>query len=189
MKLEKIEGFGEEIWANINGFDGKYKISIEGEVISMNYNNTGKPKLLKQKINKRTGQCEVKLSKNNIAKNYMVARLMGETFIPNPLFKDEVMHLSQDKSDNSVDNLEWAYKSETRHNMYNKGSRKVGKATKTKISYKGRNYKRYSQIAKELGINQKTFYNRIYLGWNLWEALEVPVGRRGEESGEKEKGF
>jgi hypothetical protein len=29
----------------------------------------------------------------------------------------------------------------------------------------------------------------MYLGWNLWEALEVPVGKRGENDGEKEKGF
>ena len=110
----------------------------------------------------------------------MVARLVAEAFIPNPLFKDEVMHISKDKQDNSVNNLQWAYKSETRHNMYNKGSRKVGKPTKTKITYKGKNYKRYSQIAKDLGINKKTFYNRMNLGWNLWESLEVPVSKRGE---------
>lgn len=171
----------DEIWADIFGFDGKYKISTKGQVISMNYNNTGKPGLLKQKINKKTGQCEVKLSKNNIAKNYMVARLVGETFIPNPLFKDEVMHISKNKLNNSVKNLKWAYKSETRHNMYNKGSRKVGKPTKTKITYQNKNYKNYSQIAQELGINIKTFYNRISLGWNLWEALEVPVAKRGEK--------
>lgn len=169
----------EELWDDIPGFDGKYKISTEGRTVSMNYNNTGKPGLLKQKINKKTGQSEVKLSKNNIAKDYMVARLVAERFIPNPLFKDEVMHISKDKQDNSVDNLKWAYKSETRHNMYNKGARTT-KGTKTKITYKGKNYKRYSQIAEHLGINKKTFYNRLNLGWNLWEALEVPVAKRGE---------
>lgn len=169
-----------EIWEDIAGFDGKYKISTEGRVVSMNYNNTGKPGLLKQKINKRTGQCEVKLSKNNIAKDYMVARLVAETYIPNPLFKDEVMHISKEKTDNSVDNLKWAYKSETRHHMYNKGSRKI-KGTNTKITYKGKNYKNYKSIAIKEGINLKTFYNRLYnLNWNLYEALEVPVGRKGE---------
>lgn len=66
---------------------------------------------------------------------------------------------------------------------------KIGKATKTKISYKGRNYKRYSQIAKRLGINQKTFYTRMYLGWNLWEALEIPVGKRGESGEKREESF
>ncbi len=179
----------EEIWSDIPGFENKYQASTNGQIGSLNYNNTGKFGILKQKINKRTGQCEVRLSKDNVAKDYMVARLVAETYIPNPLFKDEVMHISKEKTDNSVGNLEWAYKSETRHHMYNKGSRKNGKATKTKISYKGKNYKRYSQIAKELGINQKTFYTRMYLGWNLWEALEVPVGKRGENDGEKEKGF
>lgn len=118
----------KEIWSDIPGFEKKYQISTKGNVMSLNYNNTGMPHLLKLKINQKTGQCEVKLSKNNITKNYMVARLVAEVFIPNPLFKDEVMHLSQDKSDNSVDNLEWAYKSETRHNMYNKGCRKNRKS-------------------------------------------------------------
>ena len=166
----------EEIWADIAGFDGKYKISTEGNVLSMNYLNTGKPHLLKKKINKY-GFAEVKLSKNNIAKDYMVSRLMGETFIPNPLFKDIVMHKSKNKLDDSVDNLRWAYYSEEKHNTYNKGCRKI-KGTKNKISYKGKSYKSYKDLALANGINVNTFYQRLYLlNWNIYEALEVPVGK------------
>ena len=36
-----------ETWVDIKGFEGKYQISNQGHVISLNYNNTGKPKLLK----------------------------------------------------------------------------------------------------------------------------------------------
>lgn len=136
-------------------------------------------KELKQKINNKTGLCEVKLSKNNKTKDFMVARLVAEHFIPNPLFKDEVMHISINKLDNSIENLSWAYKSETKHNMYNKGSRKVGKPTYTKITYNGKNYKKYSQIAKDQNIGRSTFYKRLYkLNWSLYEAAEIPVGRR-----------
>ena len=27
-------------------------------------------------------------------------------------------------------------------------------------------------------MNIKTFFNRMQMGWNIYEALEVPVGRR-----------
>lgn len=168
-----------EIWKDIVGYDGRYKISTQGNVMSMNYNNTGKPKLLKQKINKKTGECEVKLSINNIAKDYMVARLVAIHFIPNPLFKEEVIHISKNKTDNSVKNLKWAYHSESKHHMYNKGCRKIGKPSFTKITYENKNYKNYSEIAKDKKIKLCTFYQRLYnYNWNLYEALEIPVGKR-----------
>lgn len=56
-----------EEWTDIKGYEGKYIISNTGKVVSLNYNNTGKPKESKLKINKY-GYNEVKLSKNNKAK-------------------------------------------------------------------------------------------------------------------------
>lgn len=168
----------EEIWVDIMEYEGKYQVSNTGKVRSLNYNNTGKIKELKLKVNKY-GFLEVKLSKDNKTKDFMVARLVAEHFLPNPMFKEEVIHISKNKTDNSVENLKWAYHSESKHHMYNKGCRKIGKPTKTKITYNGKNYKTYSKIAKDNNINLKTFYNRLYnLNWNLWEALEVPIGRR-----------
>lgn len=168
----------EEQWVDINGFEGKYIISNKGRIVSLNFNNSHKPQEIKQKVNSKTGLLEVCLSKNNKRYFFMVARLVGEHFIPNPLYKDEVMHISKDKTDNSVENLKWAYRSESKHNMYNKGCRKIGKPTFTKITYEGKNYNTYSKIARYKGINLGTFYNRLYnLNWNLYEALEVPVGR------------
>ena len=58
----------KEVWVDIIGYDGKYQLSNTGKVRSMNYNNTGKIKELKKKLNKSSGCYEVKLSKNNIAK-------------------------------------------------------------------------------------------------------------------------
>lgn len=170
----------EEIWKDIYGYEGKYQVSNTGKVRSLNYNNTSIVRELKQKIN-RYGYMEVKLSKNNKAKDFMVARLVAMHFIPNPNYKDEVMHISKDATDNSVLNLKWAYHSESKHNMYNKGCRKTGTPTYTKITYKGKNYKSYSSIAKKEGINIKTFFNRLYMNWSLYEALEVPVGRSNNE--------
>jgi hypothetical protein len=169
-----------EIWVDILGYEGKYQVSNTGKVRSMNYNNTGLIRELKQKKN-RYGYMEVKLSKNNKTKDYMVGRLVAIHFIPNTNYKEEVIHISKDATDNSVSNLKWAYHSESKHNMYNKGCRKIGKPTHSKITYEGKNYRNYTAIARKKGMNIKSFYNRMYLGWSLYEALEVPVGRRNNE--------
>lgn len=170
----------EEVWKDIKGYENKYQVSNTGKVRSLNYNNTKEIKELKQYIN-WTGLANVCLSKNNKRKFYMVARLVAETFIPNPLFKEHVIHISKDKLDNSVENLAWAYISEEKHHTYNKGSRK-GNPTYTKISYNGKNYNNYKDIAKDLKINQRTFYKRLYeLDWSLYEALEIPIGKKGGE--------
>ena len=67
----------EEIWKDIEGYEGKYQVSNMGNVRSLNYNNTGKPRNLKQKIN-RYGYNEVKLSKFNKTKNFLVSTLVAK---------------------------------------------------------------------------------------------------------------
>ena len=164
-----------EEWVDIIGYEGKYQVSNTGKVRSLNYNNTGQIKELKQKLN-RYGYYEVKLSKNNITKNYMVGRLVAQAFIPNPSFKPKVIH-KRNVKDNSIQNLKWAYESEAMHNQYN-NSHRQGKSSNTIITYNNKKYKRYIDIAKDLGINKRTFCKRIYnLHWSLYEALEIPVGR------------
>ena len=168
----------EEIWEDIPGYVGKYQISKNtGDIISLNYNNTGKAHKLKPKINKK-GYLEVKLSKNNKTKNFLVSTLYARTFLENKNFKDTVMFVSKDKLNISEKNLKWAYFSERQHNAYNKGARKIGKPSYTKITYEGKKYKSYEQIRKEYGLNISTFEKRLYVyGWSLPEAIEVPVGR------------
>lgn len=163
-----------EVWRDIIGYEGKYQVSNTGKVRSMNYNNTNKIQELKLKLN-RYGYYEVKLSKNNTTKDFMVGRLVAQHFIPNTNFKSKVIH-KKDVKDNSVSNLEWAYESEAMHNQYNTHKRE-GKSSNTKITYNNKGYKRYSDIAKDLGINKNTFYKRMKLGWSLYEALEIPTGK------------
>ena len=165
----------EEIWKDIKGYEGKYQVSNTGKVRSLNYNNTGKTKELKLKLNKY-GYYEVKLSKNNKTKDFMVGKLVAEHFI-NTTKKNnkmEVMHIRNSK-DNSVENLRYAYRSEILHNMYKKGSRKIGKPSKNIITYKGKSYKSYSDIGKDYGIDSRNFFKRIYRGWTLDEATAIKV--------------
>lgn len=172
----------EEIWKNIKGYDGKYQVSNKGNVRSTNYNNTGKTKLLKLKLN-RYGYYQVYLSKNNIKKGFMVGRLVAEAFIPNPQNKPKVLHIGE-VTNNNVENLMWAYESEAMHHFYNKRARK-GRPSFTRITYNGKNYNKYTDIAKDVGIKDRTFRKRMELGWNLYECLEIPVGKWSLENENK----
>lgn len=174
MRTIKIQ----EEWKDIEGYEGKYQVSNTGNVRSLNYNNTGKPRILKIKINKY-GFAEVTLSKNNKSKDFMLARLVAGAFIPNPCNKPKVMHISKDGTNNCIDNLKWAYDSEVKFNMYKKGSRKIGRPSGNIISYNGEKYKRYKDMSEKFGISGRIFYKRINRGWTLQEALEIPKSKGG----------
>lgn len=93
----------EEIWKDVKGFEGKYKISNLGRVMSLNYKNTGKTGFIKPVKNK-DGYLIVKIfSDKRYTKS--IHRLVGEAFIEKP--KLEINHLNGNKEDNSIDNLEW----------------------------------------------------------------------------------
>lgn len=166
----------EEKWVDIKGFEGKYKLSSKGKVLSINFNNTGKPKLLKLKVN-RYGYNEVKLSKNNKTKNYLVITLVAEHFLKK-LGPDMIpIHIGE-INDDSVENIAYGYRSEMLHLMYKKGHRKVGKPTRNIVSYKGKQYKTFSEMAKDYGLDMKNFDKRVKRGWTLEEALEIPTKRK-----------
>lgn len=163
----------KEMWVKVNGYP-KYEISNTGKVKSLNYNNTGKPQELKIKINKY-GFAEVSLSKNNKKKDFMLARLVAEHFVPNPKNCPVVTNIDNDKTNCSADNLKWVYISESRYLMYKKGNRKVGIPSEYKISYNGKAYKSYSDMAKDYGLTAHQLFKRLDRGWDLDLALNVPV--------------
>ena len=94
-----------EIWKDVVGYEGLYKVSNFGNVLSLNYNGTGKSKLLKQFYH--IGYRRVMLVKNGIKKKLLVHRLVAEAFIPNPNNYPCVNHKDENRGNNHVDNLEW----------------------------------------------------------------------------------
>lgn len=111
-----------EIWriAVYDGevYEGLYKVSNLGRILSLNYKNTGKAELMTP-VEIPNGYLQVTLSKNKERKTCYVHRLVAETFLENPENKPEVNHKDEDKTNNfvflnedgSVDkeksNLEW----------------------------------------------------------------------------------
>ena len=111
-----------EIWktAIYDGeiYEGLYKVSNLGKILSLNYRNTGKADLMNTG-KRKDGYLQVQLSKNKERKNCYVHRLVAETFLPNPDNLPEVNHKDEDKTNNFVflnedgtvnkkkSNLEW----------------------------------------------------------------------------------
>lgn len=94
-----------EEWRCISGYNGVYEVSSQGNVRNAMTGRILKPGML------RNGYLIVVLSKSNTRKTCTVHRLVAEAFIPNPLGLSQVNHCDEDKTNNSVDNLEWCSQS------------------------------------------------------------------------------
>ena len=115
----------DEIWKDIKGCEGKYKISNKGRVLST---IRKKHKILKHDIHfgmTKKGYCRVKLYDLNKTRfSIFVHRLMAIHFIPNdnPM-AFQVNHKDGDTKNNCVENLEWATPSDNMFHSYREGLR------------------------------------------------------------------
>lgn len=102
----------QEIWKDIKGFEGLYKISSNGEIYSIKRKKKLKP------ILQKTGYYHVSLCKNRKIYQKRVHRIVAENFISNPLKKPHVNHIDMDKTNNKVNNLEWVTIKENNQKMF-----------------------------------------------------------------------
>lgn len=106
-----------EIWKDIKGYEGLYKVSNFGRIKSFYHN---KEKILILGSNS-SGYAIVGLWKNGTEKFYSVHRIVAIHFIPNCQNKFEVNHIDGNKKNNNVENLEWVSKSENMKHAVNTG--------------------------------------------------------------------
>lgn len=160
-----------EIWKDIKDFEGKYQISNKGRVKSLNYLNTGKEKILSPRLNKR-GIYTVNLYKNNKAYNFSVALLVARAFLKKNNEDDVVIHIKE-KTNDDVNNLKYVSQCEARYYQRNK-SKIV--STIDEIYTNGQ-INKYKKEAEGKGINVYQMYRRLYDGWSIEEAVNIPIKR------------
>lgn len=91
----------KEIWKDVKGYEELYQVSNLGRVKRVETD-----RILKVRV-KRHGYLGVVLYNNSEPKHYIIHRLVAEAFIPNHENKPQVNHIDEDKTNNTVANLEW----------------------------------------------------------------------------------
>jgi hypothetical protein len=111
-----------EIFKDIKGYEGSYQISNLGRVKSLSKKvkckkgfRITKEKILKLK-NTKKGYLSIQLK--NKGNFFLIHRLVANAFINNIFNKPQVNHINGIKSDNRLDNLEWATQSENQVHAY-----------------------------------------------------------------------
>jgi len=164
----------QEIWKDIKGYEGKYQVSNTGKVKSLNYMRKGQPKELKKTVtSKKKYGCVKLLDKDYKEKKISVARLVAETFIPNPNNYKYVRHISENCLDDSVENIMWCEMSDYIQKLYNQ--KRIVNTRDYSIVYKGKKYKNQKELAKDYGLKVRCYLRRLQVGWTQEKALETPL--------------
>lgn len=108
-----------EEWKNILGYENFYQVSNLGNVRSIErtfVNSRGEKRALVagpiKAHGNHKGYSKVKLCGLSKRKNFFIHRLVAVAFLENPLNKEQINHVDGVKTNNKVENLEWATASE-----------------------------------------------------------------------------
>lgn len=96
----------------VEGYD--YAVSQSGKLYNLSESEI-------QGSKDRKGYIHVSLSKDGVRKTFLLHRLVASAYIENPNNYPQVNHIDGNKSNNSVDNLEWATASSNVIHAYNTG--------------------------------------------------------------------
>lgn len=166
-----------EIWKDIIGYEGLYRISSFGRIKSSHINKKGIGwQLLDGSIDAK-GYKRINLYRDGAKTNWKIHRLVAIHFIENPDNKKEVNHKDGIKLNNRIENLEWCSTLENmRHAFANNlipfrigkmnGRAKLKESDITQIRKLAKGGLDYKEIAKSYPVNSATI-NKI-INKKLW---------------------
>lgn len=109
-----VEELNNEIWLDVQGFEGIYQVSNLGRVKALPkvvlYNDGRKRHYLEKVLNvyvNTRGYMYVDLYKDKVKKHYLVHRLVADAFLDNKQNLPQVNHIDEDKFNNRASNLEY----------------------------------------------------------------------------------
>lgn len=118
----------DEIWVDVKGYEGLYKISNFGHIKSVErliLKSNGRHSIFPSKplkpVTNRLGYKRVVLSNKTGKKTYSIHRIVATAFIPNESNKKQVNHINGIKNDNRSENLEWCSPSENMIHAFKSG--------------------------------------------------------------------
>ena len=134
-----------EIWKDIEGYEGIYQVSSLGRVRSLDriillrnrhkeYKRLERGRIMAQKL-QNTDRLQVCLRKTINGINYRETKyvhiLVAKAFVPNPNGYETVNHINENHHDNRAINLEWM--SIADNNRYGTHSERCGKALRMSV--------------------------------------------------------
>jgi len=135
------------MWKEIIETNGIYSISEDGFV-----RNNGTNRILKFDLNSK-GYYRVTL----FNKHYLVHRLVGLYYVPNPDNKPQINHKDKNKLNNHYTNVEWCTNEENQQHSYASG-RRAGSFTNEDVIYIRTINKKAKELAIEFDCKLITIY-------------------------------
>ena len=146
----------------IKGFE-KYKIYEDGKII----NKHGYEMKPNKTIN---GYLQLKLCKNSKHKNFLLHRLLGEAFIPNPDNKPFIDHIDRNRTNNELSNLHWVTSLENSNNRNMPNNNTSG--NKNIYWNKSRNGWKFEKVFKDITYTKQSKNKQVVLDYKAQFLLE-----------------
>lgn len=162
-----------EEWKPITGYEGLYEVSNLARIKSLarfSISRDGrKPRfmnemIMKPGLNSKKYYITV-LRKDGIGKCILVHRIMAIEFLPNPEKKECINHKDGNRSNNSLENLEWCTQGENQKHAYATGLASRNRKRPNKVLYPDvikaiqESNLHYKELCKIYNIHSSTVFN------------------------------
>lgn len=170
---------------SVEGYEGVYEASSDGFIYSAEGKETytkhhGKRVWKRRKLSSRPtkeGYSRCSLWLNGSSKDFLVHRVIAETFIPNPENLPIVNHIDGDKSNNSVSNLEWCSPKGNVNHAFDSGLM----PNSVEIILKGEEdlkFRSMAEASRFLGKSKTFISSRLKSNNTHYNGYEIVVSRR-----------